>query len=71
MAWKDVASGLVWEGAWRDIYVVGTTIADWQRVLDLLNDNTPDARRHSELREEMGLRVVWTDQHWDIGCSEV
>ena len=43
MAWKDVASEFVWDGAWRDIYVVGTTIADWQRVLDLLSDRTPDA----------------------------
>lgn len=43
MAWKDVASEFVWDGAWRDIYVIGTTIADWQRVLDLLNDKTPDA----------------------------
>uniref|UniRef100_B0SZV4 Uncharacterized protein n=1 Tax=Caulobacter sp. (strain K31) TaxID=366602 RepID=B0SZV4_CAUSK len=43
MAWKEIASELVWDGAWRDIYVVGTTIADWQRILDLLNDRTPDA----------------------------
>lgn len=43
MIWKEIASEFVWDGTWRDIYVLGTTITDWQRVLDLLNDQTPNA----------------------------
>lgn len=43
MAWEEIASELAWDGAWRDIYVVGATIADWRRILALLNDMTPDA----------------------------
>lgn len=34
---------MAWDGALRDIYVVGTTLGDWQRILDLLNDCSPDA----------------------------
>lgn len=43
MTWKEIASELVWDGAWRDIYVVGTTVAHWQRILDLLNERAPEA----------------------------
>src|SRR5438094_134768 len=26
-----------WDGSWRDIYVLGTTISDWQRLVDWLH----------------------------------
>ncbi len=43
MAWTEIAPEFVWDGAWRDIYVVGASLEDWQRILDLLNDRNPDA----------------------------
>jgi hypothetical protein len=41
MIWTEIAAELTWDGAWRDIYVVGTTLRDWQRVLDSLHANNP------------------------------
>jgi hypothetical protein len=36
MAWAETASDFEWDGSWRDVYVLNTTIDDWQRVLDAL-----------------------------------
>lgn len=41
MNWTDVASEFEWDGSWRDIYVLGATIDDWQRVLDALSVLSP------------------------------
>ncbi|WP_304186973.1 hypothetical protein [Phenylobacterium aquaticum] len=41
MNWKDVVSEFEWDGSWRDIYVVGATVDDWQRVLDALARLSP------------------------------
>jgi hypothetical protein len=37
MNWSDIASEFEWDGSWRDVYVVGATVEDWQRVLDALS----------------------------------
>lgn len=36
MTWAETASDFEWDGSWRDVYVLNTTIDDWQRVLDVL-----------------------------------
>ena len=41
MNWTDIVSEFEWDGSWRDIYVVGTTVDDWQRVLDALKMLSP------------------------------
>lgn len=33
IAWETVREEFAFDGSWRDIYVSGTTIADWQRML--------------------------------------
>jgi hypothetical protein len=33
IAWETVRDEFAFDGSWRDIYVFGTTIADWQRML--------------------------------------
>ena len=34
--WEDVAREFEFTGSWRDIYVFGTTMSDWQAALDAL-----------------------------------
>ena len=41
MTWTQIASEFAWDGSWRDIYIVGSTIDDWQRILDALLDHSP------------------------------
>jgi hypothetical protein len=41
MTWTDLASEFEWDGSWRDIYVIGATVDDWQRVLDALSALSP------------------------------
>jgi hypothetical protein len=41
MTWTEIASDFEWDGMLRDVYVLNTTIDDWQRVLDALKDLTP------------------------------
>lgn len=36
LAWDDVREEFAFDGSWRDIYVLGTDMADWQRMLDAL-----------------------------------
>jgi hypothetical protein len=36
MEWEQIKSDFDWDGSWRDIYVLGTTIADWQTLLDTI-----------------------------------
>src|SRR5262245_48900593 len=36
LAWDAVRDEFAFDGSWRDIYVAGTNLADWQRVLDRL-----------------------------------
>ena len=41
MTWKEFALEFVWDGAWRDIYVVGANLEDWQCLLDELIASMP------------------------------
>ena len=34
IAWETVRVEFVFDGSWRDIYVLGTNIATWERMLD-------------------------------------
>ena len=34
--WQTVREEFTFDGSWRDIYVLRTTIADWQRMLDAI-----------------------------------
>lgn len=36
IAWETVRQEFAFDGSWRDIYVFGTTIADWQRMFDTI-----------------------------------
>lgn len=36
IAWETVRDEFAFDGGWRDIYVLGTTIDDWQRALDAI-----------------------------------
>src|SRR5262245_50232653 len=36
IAWETVRDEFAFDGSWRDIYVFGTTIADWQHTLDAI-----------------------------------
>lgn len=36
IAWETVREEFAFDGSLRDIYVLGTTIADWQRMLDAI-----------------------------------
>jgi hypothetical protein len=36
MRWQDYESEFEWDGSWRDIYVLNTSVADWQKLLDFL-----------------------------------
>jgi hypothetical protein len=39
MKWEEVRSAFDWDGSWRDLYVLGTTRDDWQRLLDFLRSS--------------------------------
>jgi len=43
MTWTEIASEFEWDGTLRDIYVVDTTLDDWQRILDALIEHKPNA----------------------------
>jgi hypothetical protein len=34
--WEDLKSAFAVDGSWRDLYILDTTLADWQRLLDFL-----------------------------------
>jgi hypothetical protein len=34
LAWEAVRDEFAFDGSWRDIYVLGTNMAEWQRMLD-------------------------------------
>lgn len=36
LVWDAVSGEFAFDGSWRDIYVLGTDMADWQRILDAL-----------------------------------
>ncbi len=38
MNYEDVKEEFVFDGAWLDIYVLGVTLDDWQKMLDFLRD---------------------------------
>src|SRR5215471_7307170 len=44
LAWKAVQSKFLFDGSWRDIYVLGTDVAGWQRMLDGLRSADYDPR---------------------------
>ncbi len=38
--WDQVRSDLVWDGSWRDIYIKGTTLEDWNQLLSVVRGTT-------------------------------
>ncbi len=36
VTWQAIQPALVFDGSWRDIYVLDTSLADWQAALALL-----------------------------------
>ncbi|RZJ03403.1 MAG: hypothetical protein EON89_11840 [Brevundimonas sp.] len=44
MKWIDAAPDFAWDGSWRDIYILNTSLDDWQRVVDSLRGNSPPPR---------------------------
>ena len=41
MEWRQIAPDFAFDGSWRDIYVLATTLSDWQVVLDMLRQLEP------------------------------
>jgi hypothetical protein len=41
MEWRQIAPDFAFDGSWRDIYVLDTTLSDWQVVLDMLRQLDP------------------------------
>ena len=39
MNWQDYQLEFEFDGSWRDIYVLNTTIYDWQRLIDFLRSS--------------------------------
>ena len=44
MKWTDAAPDFAWDGSLRDIYILNTSLDDWQRVVDSLRDYRPPPR---------------------------
>jgi hypothetical protein len=40
LAWHDVKREFVFDGSWRDIYVLDTSVEDWQAAFDALKSST-------------------------------
>jgi hypothetical protein len=38
--WDQVRNDLIWDGSWRDIYVKGTTLDNWNQFLSLVKGTT-------------------------------
>ena len=38
VAWEQVRVAFIPDGAWRDVYVFGTNMTDWQAFLDAIRD---------------------------------
>jgi hypothetical protein len=38
--WDAQRHDFEWDGSWRDIYVFGTSTADWENVLDLIRNGS-------------------------------
>ncbi|MGL4965019.1 MAG: hypothetical protein ACRC67_27580 [Inquilinus sp.] len=41
MDWRQIAADFAFDGSWRDIYVLSTTLSDWQVVLDMVRELEP------------------------------
>ncbi len=39
MKWENYAADFDWDGSWRDIYVLETSIDDWQTMFDFLHSS--------------------------------
>ena len=39
MNWQDYQLDFEFDGSWRDLYVLNTTIYDWQRLIDFLRSS--------------------------------
>ena len=39
MKWEDYAAEFAWDGSWRDIHVLETSLIDWQLMLDFLRSS--------------------------------
>jgi hypothetical protein len=44
MNWTDISPEFEWDGSWRDIYVGGVSLKDWQSVLDSIARRSPGAQ---------------------------
>ena len=42
LLWENVAADFIFDGSWRDIYVFGTDIEAWQRMLDGFRSSSYD-----------------------------
>jgi hypothetical protein len=40
MDWKQCRWVFEWDGSWRDLYVHDTTLADWQKLIDMLRESS-------------------------------
>jgi hypothetical protein len=36
LAWDDLKAEFAWEGSWRDICVIDTSVADWKAALEMI-----------------------------------
>ena len=37
--WEEIQTAFEWDGSWRDLYVLGASRDDWQRILDALRSS--------------------------------
>jgi hypothetical protein len=58
MSWTEIASEFAWDGSLRDIYVVGTTLGDWQRILDSLLERDSIVLVFSENGEKIPIPPI-------------
>jgi hypothetical protein len=50
LTWNAVREEFAFDGSWRDIYLLGTDMADWQRMLDGLRSTGYDLAYFRDLQ---------------------
>jgi hypothetical protein len=43
-SWQSVKDRFAWDGSWRDVYVLDTTRADWEKFVDFIAHSSCGAR---------------------------
>ena len=58
MKWNEYKSAFTWDGSWRDLYILNTTLTDWQQLIDFLRASSYTLRFDHEEDEPLPEHIA-------------